>query len=119
MSTASQVDLYFTYRVKDGQQARFEQYLELVPPVTEEREPYVLEYEIFQHADGSYLQHERYEDEAAMMRHLQVTAQGQAAWAQATELLQLMAVGDLSEQYWTSYGGPRMAGYQRFREVAR
>lgn len=119
MSTATQVDLYFTYRVKDGHQARFDHYLELVPPVTEEKEPYVLEYEIFRQTDGSYLQHERYADEAAMIRHLQVTAEGQSAWAEATELLQLMAVGQLSEQYWNSYGGPKMAAYQRFREVAR
>ncbi len=54
-----------------------------------------------------------------MMRHLQVTAEGQTAWAEATELLQLMAVGELSEQYWKAYGGPKMAGYQRFREVTR
>lgn len=119
MSTAAQVDLYFTYRVKNGHQARFQEYLDLVPPLTEKDEPYVLEYEIFQQTNGYYLQHERYVDEAGMTRHMQVTAEGQKVWAEATELLQLMAVGPLSERYWRTYGSDKMVAYQRFREVAR
>jgi quinol monooxygenase YgiN len=114
-----QVDLIFRYRVKEDQRERFEQYLAKVVPVTESQEPYVLEYHIFRREDGTFLQHERYADEAAIHRHLEVTAEGQADWAAATELLDLMAVGELSQDFWDAYDSPLVSKYHRFREAAR
>jgi quinol monooxygenase YgiN len=114
-----QVDLIFRYRVKDGEQERFEQYLEKVLPVTESQEPYVLEYHIFRQEDGTFLQHERYADEAAIYRHMQVTAEGQADWAAAADLLDLMAVGELSQGFWDAFDSPVVSKYRRFREASR
>ncbi|WP_249998602.1 antibiotic biosynthesis monooxygenase [Actinoplanes sp. M2I2] len=114
-----QVDLIFRYRIKDGEQDRFEQYLDKVVGVTEAEEPYVLEYHIYMQADGTVLQHERYADEDAIYRHLHVTAEGQADWAAATELLDIMVVGRLSQAFWDAYDSPVVSRYRRFREIAR
>jgi quinol monooxygenase YgiN len=121
MST-QQVDMFFRYTVKAGQQERYQAYLDKVLPVTEAQEPYILEYEIFRTEDGTYLQHERYENEDALHKHMQVTADGQADFAAATELMDLHAVGQLSESYWNtvdSYGIPSTYGYSRFRAIQR
>lgn len=111
------VDLIFRYRVTD--QARFDEYPAKVVPVTEAHEPYVLEYHLFRRDDGTMLQHERYENEAAVRRHMAVTAEGQADWAAATELLDLMAIGELSPAFWDDFDGPAVSKWSRFREAAR
>ena len=111
------VDLIFRYRITD--QARFDEYLAKVVPVTEVDEPYVLEYHLFRSEDGTMLQHERYENKAAIRRHMTVTAEGQADWAAATELLDLMAVGELSPAYWADFDGPAVTKWSRFLEAAR
>jgi quinol monooxygenase YgiN len=114
-----QVDLIFRYRIREGEQERFEQYLAAVLPVTEKQEPYVLEYHLYRQDDGTILQHERYADENAIHRHMRLTAAGQADWAAATELLDLMAVGELSPAFWDAYDGPAVSKYRRFREISR
>jgi quinol monooxygenase YgiN len=119
MTGPQQVDLFFSYRVKEGEEALFEQYLAKVLPVTESQEPYVLEYHLFRNADGTVFQHERYADEAAIRDHLRVTADGQADWAAATELLEIRMVGPLSEAFLDEFSVPTSAQFQRFREVAR
>lgn len=119
MSTSTRVDLLFTYRVNNGQEARFQDYLDLVPPLTEAQEPYVLEYELFRREDGTYLQHERYENETAIYKHLELTADGQKAWGEATELLSLDVIGDLSQKFWKSFDFPGVTSYQRFQAITR
>lgn len=119
MATSTRVDLLFTYRIKDGQEKRFQDYLDMVPPLTGTREPYVLEYELFRRPDGIFLQHERYEDEDAISKHLEVTAEGQKAWGEATELLSLDVIGDLSQKYWDGVDFPGVTSYQRFQTIAR
>ena len=120
--STERVDLIFTYRVKNGMEERFEDYLAAVPRITEADEPYVLEYELFRRRDGSFLQHERYENETAIWKHLEVTADGQTAWGEATELLSLTVIGELSDRYWEQFDGwdgPDPVSYARFREVVR
>jgi quinol monooxygenase YgiN len=114
-----QVDLYFAYRVKEGMDAVFEQYLAKVLPATEQQEPYVLEYHLFRNADGTVFQHERYADEQAIRDHLRVTADGQADWAAATELLDIRMVGPLSRAFLEEFSVPASAHFERFREVTR
>ena len=118
-TTPQQVDIFTTYRVKDGQEELFEQYLEKVLPVVENQEPYVLEYRLFRSPDGTVLQHERYDDEAAIRTHLQVTADGQADWASATELLDIRMVGPLSDSFLEEMGLSAPQHFERFRQVAR
>lgn len=119
MSKPGQVDLIFRYRIKPGQEERFQAYLDKVLSVTEAQEPYVLEYQIFRQADGSYLQHERYESEEAVARHLALTAEGQADFHAAAEIIDVMAVGELKQSFWDQFDGPQFFRYARFREVAR
>lgn len=113
----ARIDMYFRYRIIDD--ARYADYLAIVLPLTEREEPYVLEYEMARGADGIVLQHERYENEDAIVKHLQVTAEGQKAWGESTELLDIRFVGELSEKFRTEYDTPLASWWTHFRAVAR
>ena len=119
MSPPNQIDTIFRYSIKPGQEARFQASLDKVLPFTEAEEPYVLEYSLFRQADGSYLQHERYENEEAVARHLERTAEGQADFHASTELIIVMVTGELTMGFWKEFEGPNFINYSRFREVAR
>lgn len=113
----TQIDLHFRYRITD--EARFADYLAIVLPLTEHDEPYVLEYEIARDADGLVLQHERYQNEAAIAKHLEVTAEGQKAWGESTELLDIRFVGDLSEEFRATIDAPQATWWTPFRALQR
>ena len=100
--TNKTVDALFNYRVTD--QARFQSYLDKVLPVTQADEPYVLGYEIFEGADGSYYQHELYEDEAAIGKHMTLTASGQEDFAASTEMISVSMLGPVSDEFRKQYG---------------
>ncbi|WP_432013578.1 putative quinol monooxygenase [Streptomyces cucumeris] len=109
----------FHYRVKPGMEDRFQDYLTKVLPVTEAQESYVLSYEIFQAPDGTYFQIERYENEEAVWKHLELTADGQKAWSEATELIQLTMVGDLTQRFRDQFLGGGGIDFKPFREISR
>ncbi|MBA4025091.1 MAG: hypothetical protein C0482_22275 [Gordonia sp.] len=115
MSTT--VQALFTYRVKPGCEEQFQSYIDKVFPVTEANEPYVVGYEIFQNADGIYLQHETYENEDAIWKHMNVTASGQADFAASTELLSVQMLGSVSDKFRETYGHPEVFG--DFKRVTR
>lgn len=119
MPTTDQIDFYFTYKVRD--QDLFEKYLAIVLPITETEEPYVLEYTLARSADGTILQHERYENEEAIARHLALTAEGQKMWGEATELIDIRFVGPLSEKFQTTNNalGPIPSWWNRYQSIAR
>jgi hypothetical protein len=96
-----------------------DQDLAKVLPVTESQEPYVLEDHVFRQEDGTFLRHERYADEAAIYRHMQVTAEGQADRAAATDLLDLVAAGELGQGFRDAFDSPVVSRYRRFREASR
>lgn len=118
MTSTTQIDLFFRYTVKD--QARYQEYLDQVFPLTQD-EPYVLEYHIHREADGTMLQHERYENEEAIGKHTTSTAAAQAAFAESTEFLDLRAVGTLSDEFKSRIGGMGLSvtWWERFRSVER
>ncbi|MER5915735.1 antibiotic biosynthesis monooxygenase family protein [Streptomyces sp. NPDC001982] len=116
---SEKIDALFTYRIKPGMEERFQAYLDKMLPVIE-AEPYVLEYEIFQGDDGTYYQHERFENEAAMWRHMEVIAEGQADRQASTEMLSLTVLGKMSQKYWDTFGAAAgSVAYERFRQIAR
>ncbi|MHA7178124.1 hypothetical protein ACX80D_15870 [Arthrobacter sp. Sr24] len=118
MPTAYQIDFYFTYKVID--QDLFEKYQAAVLPATETQEPYVLEYTLARGADGTILQHERYENEEAISRHLALTADGQKMWGESTELIDIRFVGPLSEKFRTENAlGPIASWWDRYQSVTR
>lgn len=119
MTAPAQVDLLFTYRVKPGEEERFAASQRSIYPITEGEEPYVLEYELFQREDGSYLQHERYFDEAAIQRHLDATAEGQALWNAAVDLDEVFVIGPVSQDFVDRVGGPHLHVLTRVSEVQR
>lgn len=119
MTAPAQIDLLFTYRVKPGEEDRFAASQRAIYPVTERDEPYVIEYELFQREDGSYLQHERYFDEAAIDRHLERTADGQALWNAAVDLLEVFVIGPVSQAFIDRVGGPHVHLLTRISEVRR
>ncbi|ROS60005.1 hypothetical protein EDF42_3386 [Curtobacterium sp. PhB172] len=96
------VDALFNYRVTD--EARYQQYLDKVLPVTEKDEPYVLSYQIFRGADGSLYQHEVCEDEAAIVKHMTLTASGQEDFAASTEFISTTMLGPVSDEFRAQYG---------------
>jgi quinol monooxygenase YgiN len=115
MSTV--IDNFFSYRVKPGMDGRYQAYLDKVLLVTEMHEPYVLRYEIFRGDDGTYFQHERYKNEDAIWKHMELTASGQEDFAAATEMLSLTMLGELSQRFRDTYGV--RVSYTPFRQVAR
>jgi hypothetical protein len=118
MPTTDRIDVFFIYRVLD--QELFEKYLAAVLPVTEKEEPYVLEYTLARAADGTILQHERYENEEAIGRHLALTSDGQELWGRSTELLDIRFVGPLSEKFRTENAlEPIASWWDRYQSVAR
>ncbi|MFE7712355.1 putative quinol monooxygenase [Streptomyces sp. NPDC057486] len=114
-----QLDLVFRFRVKPGKLEQFQKAIDHILPITEEKEPYVLEYNIYKNAEGVYTQHERYADEDAMFRHLEATAEGQKEWAEATEVEEVNVLGDASDRFWDLFGSPRTHAYSPFRNVKR
>jgi quinol monooxygenase YgiN len=111
------IDALFTYRIKPGKQEVFQSYLDKVLPVTEAEEAYVLSYEIFQGDDGTYYQHERYESEDAIWKHMEVTAAGQQDFSDAAEILAVNILGDVSPKFRETYG--IATNYTPFRRIAR
>ncbi|MFJ9019750.1 putative quinol monooxygenase [Streptomyces sp. NPDC102259] len=109
----------FHYRVKPGMEDRFQDYLAKVLPVTEAQEPYILGYEIFQAPDGSYFQHEHYENEEAVWKHLELTADGQKDFAEATEMIHLTMVGNLTQKFRDTFLGGEGTDFKPFRSVSR
>ncbi len=87
--------------------------------MTEADEPYMLEYEIYKNADGIYVQHEVYADGAALSKHFNLTAEGQADFAAATDLINLVALGDPPADWFDTHQIPRSAAHSKFRSVAR
>jgi quinol monooxygenase YgiN len=75
--TNNPIDVIFRFRVKPGKLELYKQAIDFILPITEAKESYVLEYEIYKNAEGIYTQHERFADEAALHRHLEVTMDGQ------------------------------------------
>jgi quinol monooxygenase YgiN len=104
------IDLFFRFRVKPGKQDQYQKAIDHIVSITEEQEPYVLAYEIYRDDDGVYAQHERYVDEDAMFRHLEVTATGQQDWAESTDVLEVFVLGDATERFWNQFGGPHAHG---------
>ena len=114
--TNNPIDVVFRFRVKPDKLELYKQAIDLVLPITEARESYVLEYEIYENAEGVYTQHERFADEAALHRHLEVTMDGQIKWAEATEVEQVIILGDMSKHFWNLYGNENTHGYSLFRK---
>lgn len=119
MSQLNQIDCLYRYSVKPGKEAVFQSYIDKVFPVTEKEEPYVLEYSISKQVDGSYLQHERFESEEAIVRHLEKTAAGQADFHESTEIIIMMITGDLTMDFWKKFEGPKFINFTKYREVKR
>lgn len=113
----SAITLIFSYRVTD--EKRFQGYLEKVLPVTEADEPYMLAYEIYQNVDGVYTQREVYADGNALAKHFELTAEGQADFGAATEIISLMALGTPPADWFETHQIPQNAAYAKFRAVAR
>ena len=107
------------FRVKPGKLELYNQAMDFILSTAEAKEPYVLEYNIYKNAEGVYTQYERYADEAALHRHLEVTMDGQIKWAEATEIEQVIILGDMSEQFWNLYGNENTHGYSLFRKIKR
>jgi quinol monooxygenase YgiN len=113
------IDVIFWFRVKPDKLELYKQAIDFILPITEAKESYVLEYKIYKNAEGVYTQHERFADEAALHRHLEVTMDGQIKWAEATEIEQVIILGDMSEHFWNLYGNENTHGYSLFRKIKR
>jgi hypothetical protein len=44
---------------------------------------------------------------------------GQIKWAEATEIEQVIILGDMSEHFWNLYGSENTHGYSLFRKIKR
>lgn len=117
--TNNLIDVIVRFRVKPGKLELYKQAMDFILWTTETKEPYVLEYNIYKNAEGVYTQYERYADEAALHRHMEVTVDGQIKWAEAIEIEQVIILGDMSERFWNLYGSENTHGYSLFRKIER
>ena len=117
--TNSPIDVVLRFRVKPDKLELYKQAIDFILPIIEAKESYVLEYKIYKNTEGVYTQHERFVDEAALHRHLEVTMDGQIKWAEATEIEQVIILGDMSEHFWNLYGNENTHGYSLFRKIKR
>ena len=117
--TNSLIDVIVRFRVKPAKLELYKQAMDFILSTAEAKEPYVLEYNIYKNAEGVYTQYERYADEAALHRHLEVTMDGQIKWAEATSIEQVIVLGDMSEHFWNLYGNENTHGYSLFRKIKR
>lgn len=97
------IDLIFSFTVREADQTRYEQALAQQLAITK-NEPHVLSYEIFRRADGSYCQHERYANEAAIRLHMQNTAGPLKLWGEVTKITHMTALGPLSDEFKQEFG---------------
>jgi quinol monooxygenase YgiN len=117
--TGGQIEFVVRYIVKAGEEDRYQRYLDVVMPVMEKREPFVLAYDIFRADDGSYLQHELYENEEAINRHVKAIAATLDDFTQSTEILDVRVLGPVSEQFWQAFAGPMTHAYSLHRNLKR
>jgi quinol monooxygenase YgiN len=87
--------------------------------ITAAKDPGVLSYEIFRDSGGNYCQHERYEDEAALMLHIQNTAAELAEWSEVTELSDTIVLGPVSDEFLNSETAAGAVRYLPFKQVTR
>jgi quinol monooxygenase YgiN len=117
--TNNSIDVIVRFRVKPGKLEIYQQAMKFILSNAETKEPYVLEYNIYKNAEGVYAQYERYADEAALHRHLAGTMDSQIKWAEATEIEQVIILGNMSERFWNLYGNEKTHGYSLFRKIKR
>ena len=117
--TNNPIEVIVRFRVKPGKLELYKQAMDFILSTAETKEQYVLEYNIYKNAEGVYTQFERYADEAALHRHLEVTMDRQIKWAEATSVEQVIALGDMSEHFWNLYGSDHTHGYSLFRKIKR
>jgi quinol monooxygenase YgiN len=114
---SNQIENLFHYRIKSGMEEQYQAYLDKVLPVTQAQEPYILAYEISRGSDGSYFQRELYENEEAVWKHMELTAEGQADFIASTEMIELVILGELSKKFRDTYS--ITTTYTPFRHVTR
>ena len=117
--TNSSIDVIVRFRVKPGKLELYKQAMDVILSTAEAKEPYVLEYNIYNNAEGVYTQYERYADEAALHRHLEGTMDTQIKWADAVKIEQVIILGDMSERFWNLYGSENTHGYSLLRKIKR
>ena len=109
------IDLIFSFTVKPDDQARYEQTLARQLAITQ-NEPGLLSYEVFRRADGTFCQHERYVDEAAIRLHMQNTAEPLSVWYQVTQITHMIALGPLSDAFKQEFA---MTNYLPYAAITR
>ena len=92
------VDNLFVFKVKEGKQERYEEILAEQLAITKQ-ESETLIYKIFKSENGLYFQHEQYTSEAACIAHMKNTDKQLQEWFQITEIIQLVVLGPLSEEF--------------------
>jgi quinol monooxygenase YgiN len=113
------IDVIVRFREKPGKLEIYKQAMDFILSTAEAKEPSVLEYSIYKNAEGVYTQYERYEDEAALHRHLEGTMDNQIKWAEAIEIDQVIILGDMTERFWNLYGNENTHGYSLIRKIKR
>ncbi|MFI1358218.1 hypothetical protein ACH4TV_32255 [Streptomyces sp. NPDC020898] len=69
--------------------------------------------------DGTPDDGSRHENEEAVRKHMELTADGQKGWAEATEMIQLTMVGNLTQKFRDTFLGGAGTDFKPFRSVSR
>ena len=115
-SESKTLELFFTFKVKEGKQEQLEKILEQLLAVTTERDPGTLIFNIYKNSDGTWCMYERYVDEAAFARHKEIAGDTLAAWYEVVEIQKFYVLGAISDEASKKF---KAAGYEVFAPVSR
>lgn len=110
------LELFFTFKVKEGKQEQLEKIMEQLLAVTTERDPGTLIFNVYKNSDGTFCMYERYVDEEAFARHKEIAGDTLKAWYEVVEIQKFFVLGAVSEEGSKKF---KAAGYEVFAPVSK
>jgi len=110
------LELFFTFKVKEGKQEQLEKILEQLIATTVEHDPGTLIFNVYKNSDGTWCMYERYVDEEAFARHKEIAGQTLTAWFEVVEIQKFYVLGAISDEASKNF---KTAGYEVFTPVSK
>ena len=110
------LELFFTFKTKEGKDEQLEKIMEQLLAVTTERDPGTLIFNVYKNSDGTWCMYERYVDDNAFARHKEIAGDTLKAWYEVVEIQQFFVLGAISDEASKKF---KAAGYEVFAPVSK
>ena len=108
------LELFFTFKTKEGKQEQFEKIQKQLLAITTERDPGTLIFNVYKNSDGTLCMYERYVDEKAFVQHKEILGETLKAWFEVVEIQKFFVLGAISDEASKTF---KAAGYEVFAPV--